>query len=105
MSKDDGDSGIGASYDPETDTHYAKYQPDEPELLAEAVIYLVSVATGNEPKTMDPLYEAIDTDALESLFRGREGQTGHIEFQYCECVVTAMSDGEVVVSSLEDRSP
>lgn len=98
MSENDGDSEIWARYDSETDTYRAKYHPDEPGSLAGAVIYLVSVATGQEPKTMDPLYETVDSEALESLFRSREGQTGRVEFRYCGCEVTAMSDGEVVVT-------
>ncbi|PSQ18563.1 hypothetical protein BRD00_04545 [Halobacteriales archaeon QS_8_69_26] len=105
MAEADSDHHVEASYDPETDTYHAKYQPDETGSLAGAVVYLVSVATGNDPKTMDPLYETIDVDALESLFRGQEGRTGHIEFQHCGCAVTAMSDGEIVVSPLDDCSP
>lgn len=102
MTEDDRDPNVEASYDPETDTYRAIYQLDEPGSLAGAVIYLVSVATGNEPETMDPLYDVVDADALENLFRSREGETGQVEFRYCGCEVTALSGGEVVVSPLED---
>lgn len=102
MSENDRDSNVGARYEPETDTYHALYQPDEPGSLVGAVIYLVSVATGKDPDTMDPLYETVDSDALESLFRPREGETGQVEFRYCGCEVTAMSDGEVLVTFPED---
>lgn len=104
MTEDDSDHHVGASYDPETETYRAKYHPDEPGSLVGAVIYLVSVATGDEPETMAPLYDVVDSDALENLFRSRNGgkETAHVEFQYCECSVTAVSDGEVLVTPLED---
>ena len=102
MTEDDSDQHVGASYNPETDTYRAKYQPDESGSLVGAVIYLVAVATGDEPETMDRLYDVVDADALENIFRSREGETAEVEFQYCGCGVTAVSDGEVLVKPPED---
>ena len=102
MTEDDSDHHVGASFDPDTDTYRAKYHPDEPGSLVGATVYLVSVATGDEPETMTPLYDVVDADALENLFRSPDGESAEIEFQYCGCEVTAVSDGEVVVSPLED---
>lgn len=100
MTGNDSDPNVEATYDSETDTYRAIYQLDGSGSLVGAVIHLVSVATGNEPETMDPLYDVVDTDALENLFRPREEETGKIEFRYCGCEVTALSNGEVVVSPL-----
>lgn len=98
MSKRDDNSDVGAWHNPEADTYHAVYHPDEPESLSGAVIYLVSVATEQAPKEMPPLFDTIDPDALDRLFRSREGEAGQIEFEHCGCAVTAMSDGEVVVT-------
>lgn len=101
MTRGDSDHRVGATHDPETNTYHAKYQPDEPESLSTAVVYLVSVATGEEPETIDPLYEVADTDALEKLFQSKE-MAGEIEFEYYGCEVTVVSDGEIFVTPIED---
>lgn len=103
MSEDGWGQNIGASYDPETDTYHAKYEPGEPGSLSGAVIYLVSAAVGDEPESMDPLYETVDAYALEAIFRPREEQTVQVKFQYCGHEVTVLSDGEVMVTPLEDN--
>ena len=93
---------VGASYDPETDTYRASYRPNARGSLVGAINHLVSVATEKESETMPPLYAVVDTDALGELFRAKSGGPAVATFQYCGCAVTAMSDGAVVVSPLED---
>lgn len=68
-----GDSNGGAGYDPVTDTYRALFDPDTPEPLSVTVISLVSEAIEKEPVSMDPLFEVIDREALDRLFRSREG--------------------------------
>lgn len=92
------DSLVGAHYDEDTDTYHAKFDTDRPSSMAGAVVYLVTVAIGEEPDQMEPLYEVVDPDALDELFRSRESSTNRVEFQYAGCDVTAISDGVVRVS-------
>lgn len=92
----------GGGHGRETDTYRTTYDPDTPGSLPEAVIELVSVAIGKEPKSMDPLFDVVDPDALDTLFRSREARTGRIEFRFCGCEVRAVSGGEVLVSGPVD---
>lgn len=92
------DSLLGARYDEDTGTFHAKFVTDNRPSLAGAVVYLVSVAIGQEPEAMDPLFEAVDPDALDVIFRSRESRTNRVEFRYCGCDVTVISDGEVRVT-------
>lgn len=69
--------------------------------LAEAVVDVTAEHIGSDPFEMTPLNDAIDTDALESLFRPLAGRTdgkgGSVEFDYQGCRVTVHSDGSVAV--------
>lgn len=67
------------------------------ERLAERVVEAVSTVTNLDVLALDPLYEAIDPDALELLFADRF--TGHLEFRYAGCLVTVDSDAGVVVTA------
>jgi len=96
-------ANIEVTYDPETDTYRADYQPSEHGSLASVILYLVSTATGNDPETMNPLYDAVDPDALESLIQSHEGETGQIEFCYCGCEITVTGDGKILVQKPGDE--
>lgn len=60
---------------------------DGTESITETVIMTVAEAEGVGPLEIPPLEEAIDADALESLFsdtRGAEGDRDvRVEFSYC----------------------
>lgn len=55
-----------------------------------------------EPPEYDALYEAINPEALDSLFAPRENgatrTTGRVEFNYCGYHVIITSDGEVEIA-------
>ncbi|MUW13527.1 hypothetical protein GJ633_01840 [Halorubrum sp. CBA1125] len=61
-----------------------------------AVIETVADATGREPLALATLYDFIDSDALDSLFRSSDGEVS-VSFTYAEHEVTVHSDGEVAV--------
>ena len=60
------------------------------------VVEVVSNATGREPLALPQLYGAIDSDALDSLFRSSSVETS-LTFAFADCEVTVTGDGEVVV--------
>jgi hypothetical protein len=77
----------------------------EGESLAGGVVRATSDATGRPAvsvdgteRELDPLYEAIDPDALDDLFdRPASGPADRITFEYAGCTVTVGSDRRVVV--------
>lgn len=79
---------------------------DQGESASRSVIEAVAAATGADPTTMPPLYDAIDPDALDSaldsLSRGtRQSREGSISFRFNGCCVTVHADGRTVVSPPE----
>jgi hypothetical protein len=55
-----------------------------------------------EPPTYEALYDAINPEALDSLFAPRENgvhrASGQVEFEYCGYRVVVTSDGDVHLS-------
>lgn len=69
-----------------------------------AVVETIASREGVDSAELDvPLYEAVDPDALDALFRkapaARSGGPVRIEFTYCGYRVTVGSDGSVQVSA------
>lgn len=64
--------------------------------LSERVIEEVADAAGVSKLDLDPLYETVDPDALDALFR--QGATGSITFVYHGHEVVVRGDGDVRVS-------
>lgn len=68
---------------------------------SEAVVEAVADAEGVEPTDLRPLYEVVDPDALDSLFRERLGRgepaLGLITFQYQGYRVQVDEDGRVTL--------
>ena len=62
------------------------------------VIEAVAAEMGVQPTELpEQLFDAIDADALDSLFRGRERMDGKVTFSYCGYIITVTSDGTVTV--------
>lgn len=66
-----------------------------------AVIEAVADAAGVDPIELPPLYEVVDTDALDRLFDGHTGvrESGHneVQFWYSGFVVTVREGRAVAV--------
>ena len=89
------------------DAHH--YQAETNELLSEAVVRAVAEVSdrdsgGTNPddgaEPLEPLYETIDPDALDALFRHADGErrSGAVEFAYSGYEVTVCSAGLVTVT-------
>lgn len=68
-----------------------------------AILDIVADREGVDVGELPPLYDAVDPDALESLFaptRTGSPRTGRVEFTYAGYVVALVSDrdGSIVVS-------
>ena len=68
--------------------------------VAEAVVEATAEATGTDPLAMDPLYNAVDPDGLESLVGGpSDGANAMVSFNYEGCRVTVYRGGRVEVET------
>lgn len=73
--------------------------------VSTAVVEAVSDVTETPPVQLNPLYNAVNPDALDLLFKPthsgapRENE-GEITFTYNECRVTVFADGDVEVQHL-----
>lgn len=77
----------------------------ESETPSEAVIRAVAAVSGLDPvpssatdnRSLDPLYTAIDVEALDALFR--PGTDATVQFTYHGYAVTVHSEGRVVLDA------
>lgn len=89
-------------YDPETGTYHASYDLNGRYSLLDTILTVVEEATGQARSTIEPLFDVVDPDALETLFRCWDAQTTRVEFNYCGCEVTTRGTGVVSVTVPED---
>ena len=71
-----------------------------------AVVKAVAQAADRDPSALEPLYEAIDPDALDAIYRSRrETQSSalRVSFSYASFEVTVGPTGAVEVSPVTDR--
>lgn len=65
--------------------------------MAAAVVETVAEELNTDPTKLDPLYEYVDTEALDSIFHPGNTVNGSVSFDYSGCNVTVTEDGEVSV--------
>ena len=66
---------------------------------AESIVDAVAAATGSPPSELPPLYDAVDTGALDRFFDSTAHST--VTFRYLDFRVTAAGDGTVEVYPLD----
>ncbi|WP_458187725.1 HalOD1 output domain-containing protein [Haladaptatus sp. NG-WS-4] len=76
--------------------HCSAVRPEEQ--FSEAVVRTVATAMGDEPTTLDPLYESVNPDALDALFRpdshtARADNT--VQFDYAGFTVVVRETGTI----------
>lgn len=69
--------------------------------LSLAVIECVSEVDDGDSETQPPLYEAIDPEALNNLFR--EQNTGEVTFTYLDYEITVTNNAVTTSRRLEDQ--
>ncbi|WP_123535325.1 HalOD1 output domain-containing protein [Halosimplex salinum] len=74
----------------------------ETQQISVDVIETIASVTGTDPLSMDPpLYEAVDTDALDTLYE--RSAMASVEFEYNGHTVRIDSDRTVTVDGEEGR--
>lgn len=72
--------------------------------VSQRVVAAVADARDVDPLELPPLYDTIDSDALDQLFaRGSEKGPGRVIFVMAGCEVMVHSDGEVDVTAPGER--
>lgn len=72
--------------------------------VSETVVTAVAEATGVDPVDLDPLYDVVDPDALDQIFRSTgtsPPNSMEVRFSMAGCHVVVRGDGEVVVTPPE----
>ncbi|SDQ91495.1 HalOD1 output domain-containing protein [Natronobacterium texcoconense] len=89
-----------------TEVVHARFET-EPDAAVITVVETVASVTGQEPLEMPPLFESIDTEALDELVAASEarGKPVKVSFTYQDCLVTVSSRGDVVVERRTTDTP
>ena len=91
------------------ESRVAVQQTAEEGTVSEEVVSAVAEATGNDPLDLEPLYEVIDPDALDALYRrdglGLPRSPNRVEFTYAGCEVVVDWDGSVTARESPVREP
>ena len=88
-----------------------EYQADADEQLSRAVLEAVSQASGRavvslgeeDVETLPPLFDAVDPEALDSLFRPEDDEltAGCVSFTYFDYEVVVESTGTISVAPVQ----
>ena len=95
-------AGIETRFDPCTGAVHAQYEWGRGESLDTTVVSVVSAVTGTAMDEMDPLFDAVDPDALNDILapiggRHLRAEGGCVAFTFDGCDVSIYWDGEIVV--------
>lgn len=73
---------------------------DDEEALSATVVSAVADAKGVDPLELEPLYKAVDADALDAIFSHADGDDTalSVSFSMAGCQVVVRGAGEVVVT-------
>ncbi|RRJ29495.1 HalOD1 output domain-containing protein [Halocatena pleomorpha] len=70
------------------------------ESLSRNVIEAVATEMNIHPTELpEPLYDALDPDALDVLFVNNDGTGGEVTFNYCSYSITVTAEGNVSVET------
>ncbi|SFC33886.1 hypothetical protein SAMN05444422_10783 [Halobiforma haloterrestris] len=82
-----------------TEVVHARFDASDDSVVV-AVVETVATVVDRDPLELPPLFESVDTEALETLVRSspRNRETSlEVTFSYMDCPVTVSARGDVVV--------
>jgi hypothetical protein len=95
----------GIVFDETTNTFHARFDPKQTN-PSEAIIQVLTEITQTNPSEMDPLFRAVDPEALDKILRSRPAGTVteplEATFEYQGHLVSVTASGILTVS-LEDQ--
>ncbi len=88
-------------YNPRTGAYHLFHDWEGETSIVETVLRSVSAITNLDPTDLDSPTSAVDTDALNAIFRplanGQPRESGYVSFPLNGCEVVVHADGEVEV--------
>ncbi|SIR91601.1 HalOD1 output domain-containing protein [Natronorubrum thiooxidans] len=70
-----------------------------------SVIEALAAETGTDPTELEPLYHAIDPEALDQLFQAETTANANVTFAYGSHTVEVRGDGTIIVDeTVHERS-
>jgi hypothetical protein len=94
--------------DSDLDTYVVRHDWGDDDSLTSTVVTAVAAIRNVEPTSVDPLNEAVDPDALNTIFDdrhcGSERAGASLSIRLNDCVVTIHADGRVVVEGPGEES-
>lgn len=88
-------------YHPRTGTYHASHDMASDRELVGTVVLAVAEAAGVDPVAIDPIYETVDPEALNTLFRPDADGGSHtgelVQLTIHDHTVTVYSDGTIVI--------
>lgn len=85
------------TYDASSGLYYVDIPLDRPDSVADAVVFSVAEILDQDPLSLPPLGQVVDTDSLANIFRstGSSQSDASISFAYSGFVVTVQSSGRI----------
>ena len=105
---DNSDSnGFPGEYDPDANVYRIEYEKQDIEPVSTAVAKAVAVLTDTKPDGLDPLYDAIDPEALNHLFSFdtdsfQRPANSQVTFTSNECQITIFWTGLIEIEPPAD---
>lgn len=95
-------SGDAASVAGDTAKRFATtHDSSSSDPITHTIVNAVAAAKGVAPMAMDPLYTAVDSDALEQFFDSiKEREFASVTFAYDGCRVTVTGNGDIDILEL-----
>lgn len=79
------------------------YTTDTDESITEGVVTATAAVTNTRVVELPPLYETVDTDALDELFAPQLGETKNrtvrVTFTYFDCDVVVLRNGRIFIEA------
>lgn len=91
------------TYDEHQDQYYVDVSLDRPDSVADAVVYSVGDILDEDPISLPPLGETVDTDALTKIFDSVGDNTSEVtvSFEYCGFDIEATQRGRITFEGVE----
>lgn len=74
------------------------------ERISVAIVQEIAALEGADPTELPPLYDSVDTDALDALVRHSDAEDLTIEFDYGDYRVSVEGTGEITVTPTEQHA-
>ena len=100
----DGDRPRVTTEESVSDGERSGYRIRDDESITLGLVSAVASAVECDPMEVDPLFETVDPDALESLFAPRRSggeRVGTLTFPFNDCIVTLVDGERVLVEPFE----